>query len=102
MHAFKIPITPETENPRWTRCRHAIGREPQGWEFMVWMGWCWSEFRAHMGVRTNESGALRFGEEAWQDAFDRFQDEGVAAGRWSTPDGHLPPVGEGEAGRHVG
>lgn len=96
MHAFKIPTTPETENPRWTRCRHAIGREPKGWEFIVWMTQCWADFRAHFGFRTNDEAALRLGD-AFHETFDRFQDEGVAAGRWPTPDGHLPPLGETEA-----
>lgn len=90
MHAFKIPVVPD-ENPRWTRCRHAIGREPKGWEFMVWMAGCWNAFRVHLHVSRLDP------LDDFQDAFDRFQDEGVSAGRWPTPDGHLPPLGETEA-----
>lgn len=34
------------ENPRWTACRAALGREPEGWEFINWIQARWREFMA--------------------------------------------------------
>lgn len=40
------------ENPRWTVCRAALGREPEGWEFIVWIDARWVEFmRGRPGAR---------------------------------------------------
>lgn len=38
------------ENPRWTACRKAIGREPECWEFSLWIQKRWHDYAAHLGL----------------------------------------------------
>lgn len=94
MPSLQIPVT---ENPRWTRCRAAIGREPKPWEFIIWVGWCWADFYRHEGVKSFSEARHKIGLRRVHDAFDAFQEAGVAAGRWPTPDGHLPPLSDAES-----
>jgi hypothetical protein len=39
------------ENPRWACCRAAIGREPLGWEFMIWNGRRWVDYARENGIQ---------------------------------------------------
>lgn len=69
-----------TENPRWTRCRAALGREPKAYEFIVWNSRCWQEFAETLGLRSVDGIHARLKDA--DVAFDAFQAEGVRCGRW--------------------
>ncbi len=47
------------ENPRWTCCREALGREPKAWEFMIWVQQRWRDYAAHLGVEARGGEASR-------------------------------------------
>lgn len=71
---------PEKENPRWTRCRAAIGREPLAYEFIIWNSRCWLEFCKSQGA-TRDTIRLKLGSHT-DVAFDAWQADGVRAGKW--------------------
>lgn len=48
---FKRITGRDRENPRWTCCRRAMGREPQAWEFMLWNGDMWNRFLEYLGLK---------------------------------------------------
>lgn len=60
------------ENPRWTQCRIALGREPRAVDFMLWIQERWRDFE--------DAGLQR--PTGMQEAFDLWLVEGVAVGRW--------------------
>lgn len=64
----------ERENPRWTACRAAMGREPRAWEFIIWINARWIEYARHLGVPTSGSAAQSvyrsIGYDEGQRAFD--------------------------------
>jgi len=61
-----ITLIPETENPRWTLCRAAFGREPEGYEFSLWIDARWRDFAQHIGAQRIP------GELASTDVFAHF------------------------------
>lgn len=71
---MRIPVDPSKENPRWTRCRVALGREPKTYEYVAWSNRCWAEFCKQQGVRDMTAAELKLGREAAHAAFDAFQD----------------------------
>ena len=46
--------TKTDENPRWTACRHYLGREPSAFEFLIWNGARVGEWVRLKGGRTND------------------------------------------------
>lgn len=46
-----VTLNREVENPRWTCCRAAFGREPRAWEFSIWLRKRWAEFADSLGAR---------------------------------------------------
>jgi hypothetical protein len=75
------------ENPRWTRCRYAIGREPTGIDFSLWCVRCWIEFGELFSFRTTgyqstRSAMIAAGVADVDGAFDAWQEQGVLDGRW--------------------
>lgn len=78
--ALKVTLP---EGPtRWQRCAAALGREPTGWEFVVWVGQRWCDFAALHGCKDSDAVRQRLGPEAIHQAFDAWLEEGVAAGQW--------------------
>jgi hypothetical protein len=80
---------PAVENPRWTRCRYALGREPKAYEFIAWNGRCWDEFCKFHSCKNTDDLAAKFyglGEDvrAGGGSFDSWQRAGVLAGQWKT------------------
>jgi hypothetical protein len=69
------------ENPRWTRCRAALGRQPAAYEFIIWNSRCWTEFAALHKCKDTSQVMFKLGAGA-ADAFDAWQVEGVRNGRW--------------------
>lgn len=39
------------QNRRWTLCRAAFGRKPEGWEFINWIQGKWREWDVDHGTR---------------------------------------------------
>lgn len=66
---------------RWERCAVALGREPLGWEFAVWVGQRWREFSTIHGCKDSDAVRQKLGP-AVHPAFDAWLGEGVAAGQW--------------------
>jgi hypothetical protein len=62
---MEIALTP-TENPRWTICRAALGKEPEGYKFSLWIDARWQDFAKHIGAEHNS------GEMASTDVFIHF------------------------------
>lgn len=44
----------ESLNPRWVACQVATGREPEPWEFIIWINQRWAEFFARYPECPNE------------------------------------------------
>lgn len=40
----------QKENPRWTRCREALGREFEAWEFSLWIKQRWRDYAKFLGL----------------------------------------------------
>ena len=86
---------PDGENPRWTQCRKAIGREIRALDFILWMSGKWTEFARESGVDLANSpfyehssrAFLKFGDDTHR-LFDRWLAAGVAAGRWTADPMH--------------
>lgn len=72
-------VRPGEENPRWTRCREALGREPSTLDFILWMGRRWQDFAAARGCRNVDEVTQRVGVH---EDFDAWLAEGVRAGLW--------------------
>ncbi len=84
------------ENPRWTLCRAAIGREPRAWEFMLWLGPRWKEFADSLSApqgsllswhnRDRASDVFGWksvnGRAVVDDRFDEWLEAGVRVGKW--------------------
>ena len=76
----------EGENPRWTMCRAAMGREPRAWEFALWNGEQWRRFLEHLGLKRvpNETASttifLALGVDEGQKAYDSWLLEQVEKG----------------------
>jgi hypothetical protein len=89
-----IKLTPETESPRWTLCRAALGREPACWEFTLWIDQRWRDFSRYLGAQhiPGEVASTdvfshfwwkkRQGSEMAQQAFDDWLKGEVEAGKY--------------------
>lgn len=81
-----IKLNPEKENPRWTLCRAAFGREPKAWEFTLWNGEQWRRFLEHLGIKripgetASTTVFLALGLEEGQNAYDSWLLEQVEKG----------------------
>jgi hypothetical protein len=64
----------EDENPRWTMCRAAIGREPEVWEFTLWTQQRWRDYAVHLGLADLAVGVVT----------KLFSDSGLVTGAWSS------------------
>lgn len=78
-----VAVELPAENPRWTRCREALGREPSTTDFICWMGRRWTDFAIAHGCRDGFEVRSRLGPDV-HPAFDAWLSEGVAAGTWTT------------------
>lgn len=72
------------ENPRWTRCREALGREPSNTDFICWTFSRWEDFAKERGCKDSSEVRNKLGTNA-HPAFDVWLAEGVAAGKWKEP-----------------
>jgi len=84
----QIELIPD-ENPRWTICRAAIGREPLAWEFSLWITRRWTNYATHIGVkRPSADNAFLWGYSHGsstaeiQAAFDAWLKAAVEAGKY--------------------
>lgn len=70
------------ENPRWSCCRAALGREPRTLDFVLWMSGKWEAFAKERGVGSSSTDAfLALGDKAHA-AFDAWLRSAVEAGRF--------------------
>lgn len=42
------------ENPRWTLYRTVLGREPQNWEYIIWIHGRWAAFSKSRGYKNSK------------------------------------------------
>lgn len=70
------------ENPRWTRCREALGREPSTTDFICWMTSWWEDYAKERGYKDSSEMHARLGPDV-HPAFDAWLTAGVAAGKWT-------------------
>lgn len=82
------------ENPRWTLCRQALGREPKAYEFMVWLSPFWVQFARLHGVRDSQGVELKLGIDETRRAFDAWLAEQVNSPK--IPDGSSAQATGGE------